>query len=204
MSKPRLMVVRKSPRCIVCSLPLKDRQEVNAAIWQGTQRVTNYVVAGKRAYDAVADSPCDRKVIMRHADHVERSMREATPEDPAAGREEPVFPTDYESLVDKAAAVGMGAMAQLEAQLAEGLIAPRELVALAKMGVTARAQQRAAEIDSKRPQVLLMGIFGLASGHLAQLPESEAIETFDEATLRLEVREQRRLLEERARNVTPE
>ena len=158
-----------------------------------------YIVAGKRAFDAISAPPIDRKVIIRHAEHIEASMRAATPADPAAGREEPVFATDYDSVVEKAAALGMGAMAQLEIDMAAGTIGAREMVAIAKMGVTARAQQRATEIDSKRPQVLLMGIFGLASGHLAQFPESEAIEVYDEATLALEVREQRKLLEARAR-----
>jgi hypothetical protein len=197
----KLLVARPTPKsCRVCALPAAKRQEVNAAIWQGDKRVAAYIVAGKRAFEAASGGPINSKTITRHALHIEASMRAASVADPATSREEPVFKTDYETVVERAATVGMKAMTELERMVVEGEVGTRELVAIAKMGVTARAQQRATEVDAKRPQVLLMGIFGLASGHLAQLPESEAVgEVIEESALRLEVQQERKLLEARAR-----
>lgn len=185
--------------CLVCSLPPEKRREVNAAIWQGKSRVRDYIAAGHRVYTEMAGKPCDRKVITRHAEHIEATWRKATVEDPPTRREDAVFPTDYETIVDTAARVGMKAMLELERKLEEDGIESRELVGIAKMGVVARAQQRASEIDAKRPHIMLTAVFGLASGHLAQLPETEAVEVFEEGALLAQVREERKLLEERAR-----
>ena len=185
--------------CIVCSLPHDQRTEVNAAIWQGRKRVADYIAAGHRTFAQVAGRTCDRKTITRHADHIEATWREASVDDPATRREAPVFPTDYESMVDRAAILGMQAMSHLELRIATGELGDRELLGVAKMGVMSRAQQRATEVDASRPQVMLMAVFGLASGHLAHLPETEAITVIEEGSLRANVSEQRRLLEERAR-----
>jgi hypothetical protein len=195
-----VMVARpKRDRCLVCALPTAARQEVNAAIWDGRKRRRSYLVGAARVYAEHAEKPCDRKTFMRHADHIEKTWRAATATDPAGRGEEPVVPPDYESLVDKAALVGMSAMSAIEKRLLDGELGDRELVGVAKMGVMARAQQRANEVESSKPQVMLMAVFGLASGHLRQLPETEAIDVFDEADLLTAVRSERALLEERAR-----
>lgn len=194
------LVAPPPPRsCLVCALPPEQRQEVNAAIWQGRKRVPDYIVAGARTFTQLSGRRIDRKVITRHADHLEATWRTATASDPATRRESPVFPIDYESMVDRAADLGMQAMKHLELRIAAGDLGDRELLGVAKMGVTARAQQRATEVDASKPQVMLMAVFGLASGHLAQLPETEAIEVFEEGELIRGVRDERRLLEERAR-----
>jgi len=194
-----LPVSRINANCLICALYPEQRQEVNAVIWDGKVRSPSYRAAGQRAYEHATDTTIDRKVITRHADHIEDSWRDATTDDPAAPKEEPVFAPDYEAITDRAAALGAQAMDHIELELAAGNIEPRELLGIAKMGVTARAQQRATEVDASKPQVMLMAVFGLASGHLKELPESEAIEVYDEGALLKTVQDERKMLEARAR-----
>ena len=192
-------VSRLNDNCLICQLYDEQRQEVNAAIWDGTTRRSNYRAAGQRAYEHATDEVIDRKVVTRHADHIERSWRAASMSDPAAPAEMPVFASDYESVVDKAAALGVVAMTALELEMIAGKIEPREMLGIAKMGVTARAQQRSNEVESSKPQVMLMAVFGLASGHLRELSESEAVEVYDEKDLLKTVKDERTMLEARAR-----
>ena len=193
------VVARLARNCLICALYPEPRQEVNEAIWDGETRKANYRVSGARAYEHATDEAIDKKVVTRHADHIERSWRHASMNDPAAATEEAVFSADYESVVDRAAALGMQAMDHLEREMELGLVDAREMLGVAKMGVTARAQQRATEVDASKPQVIITAVMALASGHLRELPESEAIETYDPAPLLKTVKDERLRLEERAR-----
>jgi hypothetical protein len=198
-----IVVARPSRRpCLVCALPTEKRQEVNAAIWDGKQRRLRYRAAGKRVYEAITRERIEVKSITRHAEHIEAAWREATPDDPMSGREQPVFATDYESLTERAALAGAHAMNQLEARVLDGSLGDRELLGVAKMGLGARQQQRQLENDSKRPQIMLTAIFGMASGHIRELPEAEAHEVFDESQLKEAVQAERLLLTERARGAS--
>lgn len=183
--------------CRVCALSREQRQEVNEAIWDGTTRRSKYREAGKRVFEALSGESINVKAITRHAEHIEDSWREATVDDPAAGREEPVFQTDYESLTERAAAAGARAMSALERRIAEGGIGDRELVGVAKLGLEARQKQRALEQQKERPEIALLAIIGLASGHL-QPPPEQVTEVIDVSTLKEEVQAQRRQLEARA------
>lgn len=191
-----VVVARPKSGCKVCALPIEKRQEVNAAVWDGRARRPKYREAGKRAFESFGDT-INVKAITRHADHVEDGWREATPDDPAAGRERAVFPSDYESLTERAALAGAQALNQLEQRVIAGEVEDRELLGLAKLGLGARQKQEELRAASKRPEIALMAIIGIASGHV-EMPESEVIEVVDPQTLTETVREERRLLEARA------
>lgn len=189
-------VFRLKRDCKVCALEPGPRAEVNAAIWQGRERVRDYRRAGCRAYEA-GGGTIDPKAITRHAEHVEESWRTATVDDPAAGRERPVFPNDYESLTDKAAVIGASALDAIERRIATGELPARELLNAAKLGLGARQKQKELEQGQRRPEIALLAIIGLASGHV-QLPEAEVIEVVDPEALKAQVQEERRLLEARS------
>jgi hypothetical protein len=195
-----VVVARPKTDCKVCQLKPEQRQEVNAAVWDGTARRPRYREAGKRAYESFGGT-INVKAITRHADHTEDGWREATPDDPAAGRERPVFASDYESLTERAAIAGAQALNTLEQRVALGEIDNRELLGLAKLGLGARQKQEELRAASNRPEIALTAIIGIASGHV-QLPESEVIEVVDPQELKATVQEERRLLEARAARVS--
>jgi len=191
---------RNGQRCRVCQLGDESLQVINAAIWDGTDvRTPNYRARGQEAFKLLTGRDIDVRTIAAHADHIEAGWRRPTKEDPQRYNEVDVFPSDYESLTDASAALGAKAINTLDRKIDRGTLSDRELVAVAKMGVSARSEQRRAEIASKQPQVQLTAIFGLASGHLAQLPESEAIDVTPERELRDEVHAEKRRLEAHAR-----
>lgn len=187
---------RNGPGCTVCDLEDEKLQRVNAEIWDGSsQRTSGYRARGIRAYYAVSGKTIDAKTITRHAEHTEETWHEVTPQWPAAESEVPVFASDYKSIVDRAANLGAFAISKLEQRVAKGIIEDRELVSLAKMGVTSRAQQEANRVAENRPQTQVALIFGLAGGHLAgALPEHEVIDITPERELLDEVHAERKAL----------
>lgn len=178
--------------CLVCALAPEQRQALNAAIWDGTeQRTRDYRSAAARVYEASTGRSIDLKSITRHTEHTEATWHEATEQVPARGNEEPVFATDYASLVERAAHLGSAAMTRLEGRISAGDVGDRELVTVAQLGVRARAQQEATIAASKRPQINVAAIFGIAGGHLALMPESEAIDVTPEEALYDEIEQER-------------
>lgn len=179
-----------APDCKVCGLPSERRRRVNDAIWDAEgQRVPTYRADGAAAASAVG-LVIDRRTITRHAAHIEASWQAGDGHRYAPA----VFSPSHEALVDAAARVGAKAMTRLEARIDAGDLADRELLGAAKLGVTSRAQQEAIKQASKAPQLNVMAIFGIAGGHLAALPESEAIEVTPEEDLRAEVARERAAL----------
>jgi hypothetical protein len=183
--------------CRICELPPDQRQEVNAAIWDGRKRRRTYRHAGQRAFAAVTRGHIDRKTVTRHADHIEGSWREATPDDPMAGREVPVFAPDLESLTDRAAIIGGAAMDAIETKVLDGTLGDRELLGVAKLGLGARQRQLELEQNKSRPEVAILAIVGVASGHV-RLPEAEVIDVADPTRLKAAVQEERQRLVARA------
>ena len=191
-----MKVARRRSKCKVCQLPPEQRQEVNAAIWDGSARQRFYRDQGKRAYEGFGGT-INVKAITRHAEHVERDWREVSEERPALRTETPVFPDDYESLTDAAAAAGARALGQLADRAELGTLDDREMLGLAKLGLGARQKQRELEQDKNRPQVGLVALFGLSTGHV-RVPEGEVIEGVSTEALRATVHEERVLLEARS------
>lgn len=202
MRADRLVARPNAGSCLVCDLPTEDRQAVNAAIWQGDTAVRFYIQAGHRAFEAQTQRSCDRKVIIRHRAHTEASWRAVTTNDPIARGEEQVFPSDYESLVDRAASVGASALEELGGKVKS--LAARELLGVARMGLEARSKQRALEQDKNRPELQVTAIFAMASGHIREedIPEGQVVEVTDPRELKATVQAERKLLEERAGTTT--
>ncbi len=201
-----LVAPRKRPhhgrmaRCKVCSLPLEARQQVNEAIWAGTQtRVRNYRQAGVAVFEIYTPDPIESKAITRHADHIEKSWRLVDGRSPPSSSEETVFASDYVSLVDQAADVSVQALQEVGKRVAKGDMVDRDLISAAKLGVQARSAQEKNKQAEKQNDIDIMAIFGMASGHLAELPEGEAIVVTPEGELLEEVHNERRRLEQNAR-----
>ena len=180
--------------CLVCDLPEPQRLAVNGAIWDGRRRAQQYRVAGRRAYQAQTGELCDLKVIGRHADHVEKTWHEATPKTPAAPGEAPVFATDYKSITERAALLGVQAMEVLGEMIDSRTLEARELVNLAKSGLLARQAQENIAASAKRPQLEIRAIFAIGSGHAEGWPEHEVIDVTPVEVLYEEVGSERAAL----------
>jgi hypothetical protein len=197
---PRAYRAGNGSVCLICQLPEVALQAVNAAIWDGTTvRVRNYRARGREAYMLTTGTPCDVKTVTAHAEHVESTWHVPTPSQPARSNEVQVFPDDYESLVDASARLSAVAMSKLAEKIQKDELGDRELLGAAKLGVGARVQQESIRSASKQPAIQLTAIFGLASGHLVQLPESEAIDVTPERDLLDAVRAEKAALEAHAR-----
>lgn len=194
--------MRVAPRnddpCLICDLPDDALQHVNAEIWDGTSiRTERYRARGARAYFLATGEHIDPKTVTRHARHTESTWRVVeTALAPATAGEIPVFPTDYKSMVERAAHLGMYASTKLEQQIRDDKLAPHDLVSLVRGGVMARAQQESNRVAEKRAQTEVSLIFGLAGGHLVgMLPEDEVIDvTPSEEELRDGIMAERRAL----------
>jgi len=185
--------------CLICRLPDRDREAVNAAIWDGTtDRVRGYRAQGQRAYGRATGKDIDPKSVTRHVEHTEADWREATSTVPASGAEVPVFDTSYESIVERAAGLSALAMAKLHDRIAEDRLEDRELVSIARLGVNARTDQEANRVASKRPQIQVAAIIGVAGGTFGELPEHEIIDVTPERELLTNVRAERQTLKELA------
>ena len=189
-----VIVSGRKDECSVCALPDAALQDVNVAIWQGgTKRTRYYRADGQRAAKRHGLT-IEVKTVTRHADHIESMWHKADGKQPASPGEIPVFPTDYESLVEKAAHIGYQAMDEVAKRISGGQdVETRDLVAIAKLGVDARSRQEANRIASRQPRLEFRAIFGLGAGRI-ELPEAEAIDVTPLEELRSEVEAERALL----------
>jgi hypothetical protein len=184
----------RKKRCIVCDLPQSQWAEVNAAIWDGQARVAGHRVAGQRAYMAQAGvERLDIKVIDRHVEHIETTWHTTPP----SSRERPVFPTDYESVTEKAAGLSARAMEALTRDLDS--LAPKDLIAAAKLGLAARQHQETLRAKDRRQATTLDALFGLAAGLVGALPPGEVIDVTPIEVLHEELAAERKLLEAHSR-----
>jgi len=181
--------------CSICQLDEGVRIQVNRVVWdeQTGKRTSGYRMD---AIAVLADLGYrfDRKVIGRHAAHVEASWREATSAAPATQREEPIFSTEFVSVTDAASKLGMRAMHKLDARISAGAMEDRDLVAVGKLGLSAAGLR--AQVAMKRAELNLtaQAIFGLASDHLEE-HESEIKDVTPIASLHAEIdREREELL----------
>jgi hypothetical protein len=183
---------RGATGCSVCAEPLEVVQQINAAIWTPErERRRNYRTAALAVYakqgkcdddlcirtldDGEHDRHLDPKTVTRHAEHVEVSWRVATAERLPSGREKPVFPIDYDSVTDAAAEVGVRAMQYLSARIELGEVEDRDLVAAAKLGVGAVATRAKIESAQRNPQIGVLALMGVVSGHL-EAPPGEVVD----------------------------
>jgi hypothetical protein len=180
-------------RCVVCLLPASQWAEVNAVIWDGMVRRVGYGQAAIRAYEAQSGRKVNEKTIYRHADHIEATWH-TTPQN---AREKAVFPSDYESVTEKAAGLSARAMERLESQVDD--LDPKDLIAAAKLGIAARQHQETLKAKDRRTATTLDALFGIAAGLVGALPEGEVVDTVEVEGLYVELAEERKLLEAHAR-----
>lgn len=196
----QVVVAHRARDCKVCALPPAQLAEVNAAIWPEVgekARSKDYRLAGVRVC-AAYDLDVDPKTITRHAIHIERSWHRSSPNSKPGAGEIAVFPTDYQSIVTQAATIGAQAMGKIAERIED--LEPRELVAVAKLGVTASTNRealrmRAQEVD--QAATIVQALMGFASGHLteADLPSDvEVIDVTPKEVLLAEVQAERAAL----------
>ena len=187
---------RSGHGCVICDLTDEEMQRINAEVWDGVgQRTRGYRARGQSAYYTITGKQLDAKTVTRHADHIEDTWRDVTPNAPAAAAEVPIFASDYKSITERAANLGVYAMTKLEQQVGRDRVEPRELIMMAKMGVTARANEEANRVAESRPTTNVSLIFGLAGGHLrGEFPEHEAIDVTPERELLDEIAAERQAL----------
>lgn len=195
-----IVVAQRARDCKVCALPPDQLAEVNAAIWPEAgekARARGYRYAAVRVC-ATYDLSVEAKTITRHALHIEKSWHRASNRSKPGPGEITVFPTDYQSIATQAASLGAQAMGQIEKRIPE--LEPRELVAVAKLGVTAATNRealrmRAQEVD--QAATIVQALMGFASGHLteADLPSDvEVIDVTPKEVLLAEVQAERAAL----------
>jgi hypothetical protein len=167
------VVARLNGRCRICGMDDAGRQLVNKAIWPAGMmgpRSPGYRVEGVKAALESA-TRVDPKSIRTHADHVEASWRHPTPAAPPTGTEVELFDVSLDGMTDRAAQLGARAMAEIDRAMP--MMDPKDLVQVAKMGVGAVEKRENLRIKDRRPNISLLAVFGLVSGHI---PETARIE----------------------------
>jgi hypothetical protein len=193
---PAALVAPRASRgaCRICSFPDELIQKINAAIWDGGQvRTHSYRANGANAAKANGVEEIDLKSVTTHADHTEKSWRIASEKHPAQADEKPVYATDFDSIVNRAAALGAQAMDKLDKRMRLGWVEDKDLVSVARMGVAAVEGQRKATDREKRPQLTIQTLFGIVSGHV-DTPVGEVKNVTPLIELRGELEEERRQL----------
>lgn len=197
MKRRKVIVAQRSSSCRICKgLSAEQVAAVNEVIWpEPGVRVRNrdYRAAAVRACAAVG-LEVEVKSVTRHATHVERTWHEVTGTQPQRPGEVPVFKTDFNSMVDAAATLGAQAMGELTDRLPD--LDPKELVAVAKLGVGAAVTReslrlKAQEVDQNAAIITALG--AMAGGHITtgDMPESEIIDVTPVEVLHAEVEAER-------------
>jgi len=181
--------------CSICQLDEGVRVRVNRAIWtERTGKRSPSYRADAQAIAAEVGVRFDKKLVTRHAVHVEASWREPTKAAPASEREAALFATDFVSVTDAASQLGMKAMDKLGARIASGDMEDRDLVAAAKLGVNAAGLRATVAMKRAELNLTAQAIFGIASGHLEE-HESEIKDVTPLGDLKAEVAAEREALQ---------
>jgi len=173
------VVARLRGGCRICGLPDDARTEVNKAIWPSGMlgpRVKEYRAAAVVAAmeHALRVSP---RSVTTHADHIEATWRTPTVAAPPTGTEVELFDVSLDAMTDRAAQLGARAMVEIETALPT--MEPKDLVQVAKMGVTAVEKRENLRIKDRRPNINLLAVFGLVSGHVPETARAEDLYPVD-------------------------
>lgn len=190
--------------CIVCWAPEPTRVAINAAIWPGEAmiRSATYRAAGvqvARTSGVPGLAKCNPKTITRHVDHVESSWREITAKQSARGDEVPVK-GDLTSLVDQGGQLAGKAMDTLDVWLGGGQLEPKDVIAIAKLGVSAATTGEKIRLASRQQKIDVLAIFAASSGHLPPMPIGGPTDDEDDVpidVLRAALTDERRQLADR-------
>jgi hypothetical protein len=194
--------------CLICQAPDPTRFAVNDAIWpaRGRVRAVNYRAAGQeaaRASGVPSLATCDRKVITRHADHIEDAWRALEPNS-AHGWRPGVNPaTDFAGVMDSNTRVGMKATALIEHLLDEHgeiMVAMEPKFVLdvaAKLGMRGAESREGSRLKRNQQAIDVAAIFAMSSGHVRP-PRDDIEQDVEIHDLRAELDGERKLLAERA------
>jgi hypothetical protein len=161
-----VVVARLRGGCRICGLPDVARTAISAAIWpEGAMapRAKDYRAAAVLAGLEHAIS-LNVKSVTTHAHHVEQTWRIPTVAAPPSGTEVDVFDIGLDAMTERAAHLGARAMVEIETAMPE--MEARDLIQVAKMGVTAVEKREALRLKDRRPNINVLAIFGLVSGHV--------------------------------------
>jgi len=169
------VVARLRGGCRVCGLPDATRTAVSAAIWPTGAMGPRAAGYRKRAVEAGLEHAVriNEKSVTTHANHVEQTWRTPTPAAPPTGSEVDVFDIGLDAMTERAAKLGSRAMTEIESVM--GSMEPKDLIQVAKMGVTAVEKRETLRIKDRRPNINIMAIFGLVSGHVPSNERAEDI-----------------------------
>jgi len=179
--------------CKICDGGPDVFQSVNEAVWDGREPTIANRVRGYRATGlavlATFDIPGDVRLITRHAAHVERGHRDTHGNSPPSSRELTVYSTDFASVTDRFAGLGMRAAQELESRMASGELEDKALVGVASMGLKAVGDREKAQRADRAPQINIQAIFGVSGGFLkGEVSEYHVIEgEFTELDLKAQV-----------------
>jgi hypothetical protein len=197
-----IVAVRKRD-CSVCDAGQEVFEMVNESLWDGRAPTkSNRVYGGRenaRRAMAAQGVTVDPRSVDRHRDHIEASSREiGQGSAPQTTREKKLYATDFVSVTDRAAQVGMQALDQLSERANAGILEDKALVGMAQMGLRAVTSRETANRADKQPQIVISAIFGVAGGYLSgTISESRVIEgQYSEADLKVEVAKERVKLKE--------
>lgn len=168
-----VVVARLRGGCRICGLPDAARTAISKAIWPDgamSTRAKGYRLAGVNAALEHAIN-IGEKSVTTHANHVEQTWRIPTVAAPPTGAEVDVFDIGLDAMTERAAHLGARAMVEIETAIPE--MEARDLIQVAKMGVTAVEKREALRLKDRRPNINVLAIFGLVSGHV---PTSERAE----------------------------
>lgn len=200
MSRKGVVMAPRKRECRICQgLSPREVTVVNAVIWpEGPDhgRSRTYRADAVRAA-AAQGLEIEAKTVTRHAEHIEASWHTAIPDKPVPPGEVAVMPTDYDSVMSRMAGLGMAAATRLAERVP--VMDDRELVSLAKTGLSAAAQREALRIrqqEGKAINSLAEALFGLSGGVLREedVPEVEVIDVTPPEVMLDEVRAERAAL----------
>jgi hypothetical protein len=166
-----LLVAPLSPSCRICQLDEDARNAANDAIWKdgSKERVRQYRAAAVKALLDLSFT-VDPKTVGRHADHIERSWRTATPAAPPRALEVPIWTPSVDSLAERAGMLGHAAMSDLERRVSAGIMEDKDVIAVAKLGVGAAVAREKIVQRRREADINVAAIFGIVSGHVVTPP----------------------------------
>ena len=100
-----------------------------------------------------------------------------------------MYSTDFASVTDRFAGLGMRAAQELESRMASGELEDKALVGVASMGLKAVGDREKAQRADRAPQINIQAIFGVSGGFLkGEVSEYHVIEgEFTELDLKAQV-----------------
>jgi hypothetical protein len=174
---------RRRQRCTVCNLSPAQLTGVHAVIWDVPKGSTTLLPSMRqKTFAANAETALSRRgvkltrqSITKHVEHVEDTARILGNEKAEYG-ERKVFATDYRSITDTSARLGMIAARELEGRMNAGTLDDRALVSVLAGGQRARTEEQKLDQRDRQHGDQMKALLLFGSGMLGALPEGEVDE----------------------------